>query len=231
MTHEDLVIKYNLNKKNLLSLYENIVSFLQNKGVNVSYINLEHLIETDIYKVERLIEETEKHHESCISDGAEVFLHEDIEDVGGICGRLYDILHVGCGHLWQWSSNGNNNLKFFGENAWEIGSTFYLGKSKEEIDTVWHYELEAGIIALSNLKIILNQCNYTEEFNKNIIQLFNDYMQTDLEYITSFYRTGQTKNFFENWIYNSQKIPNINIDFPLNIVRRTNKCVALIGVR
>lgn len=231
MKHEDLIGKYNLDKSKLLTLYSYIVSFLSGKGVKVSYTNLENIIETDIYRVERAIREEDKHHESCVSDGMELWQHEDMEDIGGITGRLYDILHVGCGHLYQWSANGTSNLKFSGDNAWHVGSTFYLGKSEEEIQQVWNYEAEAGVLALANLKNILQQNNFDKEFSENCIRLFNDYMNTDLEYITSFYRTGEVKNFFAKWQYNSKPLPEININFPLQIQRRTNKCIALIGVR
>jgi len=231
MTHNNLIEQYSLNKGELITLYDNIVSYLQEKGVIVSYINLEPIVETDIYRVDRQIKEADKHHESCISDGSEVFLHYDMEDVGGICGRLYDILHVGCGHLWQWSANENSGLKFYGDNAWKVGSTFYLDKPEEEIQLVYNYEREAGIIAVANLKIILQQYNYSPKFSDTLIRLFNDYMNTDLEYITSFYRTGKVKNFFENWQYQSTALPQMQVNFPLHINRRTNKCIALIGVR
>jgi hypothetical protein len=225
MTHNNLIEQYGLNKADLISLYDNIVSFLEAKGISVSYIDLEKVVETDIYKVDRQIQvkEEDKHHESCISDGAEVFLHYDMEDVGGICGRLYDILHVGCGHLWQWSANKKSGLQFYGNASWKVGSTFYLGKPEKQIQMVYNYEREAGIIAVANLIIILKQNNYTQEFVQRVTTLFNDYMNTDLEYITSFYRTGTVKDFFANWQYQSSPLPETQVDFPLHINRRTNK--------
>jgi hypothetical protein len=231
MTHNHLIEQYNLNRDHLLSLYDNIVSFLNEREVEVSYIDLERIVETDIYKIDRQIDEKDKHHESCIADGSEVFLHYDMEDVGGICGRLYDILHVGCGHLWQWSASEESGLEFYGDKAWKIGSTFYLGRPEEEIQMVYDYEKEAGVIAMANLKLILKQFHYSEVFSENTISLFNDYMNTDLEYITSFYRTYQVKNFFEKWQYKAAALPEISVNFPLKIKRRTNQCIALIGVR
>ena len=231
MVHEDLIEKYDLDKDMLIAFYDNIVTFLNEKGIQVTYIDLEPVVETDIYKVDRQIKENEKHHESCISDGCEVFLHYDMEDVGGICGRLYDILHVGCGHLWQWSANKESGLSFYGDKAWGIGSTFYLDKPEEEINVVYNYEKEAGIIALANLKIILQKYNCDKGFSGKVITLFNDYMNVDLEYITSFYRTGQVKKFFEKWLYQSETLPDMHLHFPLQIKRRTNKCIALISVR
>lgn len=99
--HEDLVIHYCLDKNTLFTLYDCIVSFLEEKGVILSYENLDPVVEIDIYATDRVFDEKEKHHESCLSDGQTVWLHDDLEDVGGITGRLYDILHVGCGHLYQ----------------------------------------------------------------------------------------------------------------------------------
>jgi len=231
MKHQDLIARYGLNEPELHTLYKSIVSFLNEKGVKVSFTNLEGIVETDIYKMERAVKPEDKHHESCISDGMEVWQHEDMEDIGGICGRLYDILHVGCGHLYQWSANGTSGLQFAGENAWKVGSTFYLKRPEEEIKLVYKYEQEAGILALANLKLILKKYNFSKEFSEKVILLFNDYLQTDLEYITSFYRTAAVENFFDKWQFNATALPEVEINFPLNIVRRTNKCVALIGAR
>src|SRR5437868_4582829 len=85
MKQEDLILKYKLEREKLFTLYDCIVSFLNKNGVKVSFANLEHIIETDIYKVERTIKEEDKHHESCVSDGKELWQHENMEDVGGIC--------------------------------------------------------------------------------------------------------------------------------------------------
>ncbi len=231
MTHQDLIKQYGLDKELLLTLYDRIVEFLNEKGVKITYINLEPIVESDIYKIDRQIKAEDKHHESCLSDGMEVYLHHDMEDIGGICGRLYDILHVGCGHLWQWSANRGSNLKFKGDQAWTIGSAYYLGANDEDLRVVWDYEEEAGILAFANLKLILNKYKFDEEFSKKVSQFFNDYLKTDLEYITSFYRTGQVKNFFEKWQLNSTELPKISLDFTLNIMRRSNKCIALLNLR
>ena len=79
MTHESLIAKYSLEKDKLLFLYDCIACFLKERGVSISYINLEPVVETDIYKIDREIKDDEKHHESCISDGKEIYLHYDME--------------------------------------------------------------------------------------------------------------------------------------------------------
>ena len=231
MTHEDLILQYGLDKEMLFALYDKIVDFLNEKGIKVTYIDLEPVVESDIYKMDRELKKEDKHHESCISDGMEVYLHHDMEDIGGICGRLYDILHVGCGHLWQWSANGESNLKFKGDNAWKVGSTYYLKASDDKLMEVWNYEEEAGLLALANLKLILKKYEFEKSFTQKVIKFFNDYLKTDLDYITSFYRTGLVKNFFENWQYNSVDLPKISLNFQLHAMRRTNKCIALINKR
>ncbi len=231
MTYEELALKYLLSQESLSVLYSHIVSFLIEKGVKISYIDLEHIVETDIYKLDREIEKKDQHHESCISDGAEVFLHINMEEVGGICGRIYDLLHVGCGHLWQWSADASSGLRFYGNAAWEIGSVFYLHRPEDEIQQVWRYEREASLLALANLKLILKLHQCDAQLSQAFIMFFNDYLQTDLEYITSYYRSGKVKDFLAQWKFGSEPLPVIQMDFPIEIKERRNKCVGLISVR
>ncbi len=231
MTHDDLIIQYKLDKKKLHRLFDKIVEFLEDKGVTITYTDLEPIVEPDIYVIDRELKNEDKHHESCISDGMEIYLHSCLEDIGGICGRLYDILHVGCGHLYQWSASDDSHLEFKGDKAWSIGSTYHLHAGEDKLREVWNYESEAGVLALENLKKILRQYKFDKTFSKKMIRFFNDYLKTDLNYITSFYRTGITQNFFDDWQYNSLTLPMINLDFKLHIKRRTNKCIALINVR
>lgn len=228
MKHNELIERYNLNEGELFILFDDIVSFLKGKSVNINFINLEPIVETDIYKVDKSFKDEEKHHETCISDGADVFMHNDIDDIGGIGSRLYDILHVGCGHLWQWSSNKQSGLKYYGGYSWKIASRFYLGADEKDLETVWGYEREAGIIAVANLKLILKNKNFNEEFKKNVVRFFNDYMNTDLKYITDFYKTGTVKDILEEWQFDSPLLPEIDLNFPIHISRRSNKCIALI---
>jgi NitT/TauT family transport system ATP-binding protein len=223
-----LLEKYNLKEQDVNILVDDIYLFLKNLGIGIIQSNLDRIVETDIYKVDRVIKDEDKHHETCISDGLDIWIHNDINDVGGVCGRLYDLLHVGCGHLWQWSANENSGLKFWGDNAWHIGSKFYLGANEDTLKVVYEYEREAGELAMANLNLILKNNKYSPDFRYNISKLFTDYLQTDLEYITNFYRTGIVKNIHDNWKLNANKVEHIHIDFELNPVRRSNKCLALI---
>ena len=231
MTHSDLISHYRLDKQMLHVLYDRIVDFLGEKGVNVTYKNLEPVIESDVYGMTDAIKPADKHHESCLSDGREIYLHDNMEDIGGICSRLYDILHMGCGHVWQWSAQTESNLKFYGEHAWSIGSTYYLGASEDKLKEVWDYEEEAGALALANLELVLKKYDFNKDFAENIVGFFNDYLKTDLDYITSFYRTKKVANFFDGWQFNARPLRVISPDFKLYIQRRTNNCIALINVR
>lgn len=87
------------------------------------------IVETSIYSecyhVDRALKDEDAHHETCVSDGLEVWLHDEVEHVGGECSRLYDLLHVGCGHLVQWAAGPESGLEFFGDEAWLMASTLF----------------------------------------------------------------------------------------------------------
>lgn len=231
MNQELLLKNYSLTEKDLFLLYEKIVKFLRDKSVSISYISLEPIIETDVYRLARALEHADAHHETCLSDGKNVWLHEDLEEVGGIISRVYDILHVGCGHLWQWSADSSSGLEFYGNRAWRIGSQFHLGASEHTLNIVRRYEREAGLICLQNLKNILAHASLGQSIDFRCIQLYTDYLATDLDYIITYYRTGKIQNFFDNWQSNTAPLESIDVTFPTIIRQRRNQCTALINVR
>src|SRR5687768_16668675 len=112
MSQTELLKKYNLDERNLQALFNNIEIYLNEKHIEVIYRNLEEAIEIDVYKIDRAFKNANKHHETCLSNGIKVWLHDNLDEVGGIAGRLYDALHVGCGHVWQWGSDETNGLQF-----------------------------------------------------------------------------------------------------------------------
>ncbi len=222
---------YSLTEYDLFKLHDYIISYLGDQGITVTLRNLEEVVETEVYRVTETRTSQEKHHESCISDGLEVYLHNDLEEVGGICSRVYDLLHVGCGHVWQWSANSKSGLRFYGSEAWRIASIFFLGKTDREINLVREYEKEAGILAISNLEIVLQQSDFRPEFRESCRKFLNDYVQNDLEYIIDYYRTGEVKNFFNGWKFELPELAPVDVSFTIDPVRRSNKCVSLISLR
>ena len=208
-------------------------------GVQVKYLSLEGVIEDliedavreNIYKMDRTVRDDNRHHETCVSDGADVWMHDDLGEIGGITGRLYDLLHVGCGHLWQWSADERSGLRFFGDAAWEIGSISHLGASKEELEMVRAYEREAGELAMANLRYILAINAFPEEFVRSFCRFFRDYLNTDLDYIVNYYITGKALPFFDRWKMGSPELRAVELGFPMTIKRRSNKCIALVSRR
>lgn len=228
-TNEEIVReKYNFRDDELLVLLEEIVNYILSKGVKITYANLEPVIETNVYTISRSIKPEDEHHETCISDGKEIWLHNDLEDVGGIMGRIYDLLHVGCGHLWQWSATAESGFEFYGDYAWEFGSQSFLFATASKISEVWRYEEEASRICMQNLAIILSEKIFTNSFKNKFLDFFNDYCVTDLHYITNYYKTGKVLGFYDDWKFDADKLPTINANISLKNKRRSNKCIPLI---
>jgi hypothetical protein len=228
----NLTSTYNLDPIEIDNLQAAIMQFLRRHGVDVVMRSLEPVIETavygEVYRVERAVQPDDAHHETCVSDGLTVWAHDEIEQLGGECSRLYDLLHVGCGHLFQWAAGADSGLEFYGDQAWAMASTFYLRAEAKLIDRVWRYEREAARLANGNLDQILEEWQFSSGFKHNVARMFNDYAVTDLAYITAYYRTGEVRSIFENWCRNADRIPPLRATFPVRPIRRTNRCVALL---
>jgi hypothetical protein len=162
-----------------------------------------------------------------VSNGSDIWLHNDIEDVGGIYGRLYDIVHVGLGHLFQWNAEPDATIEFKGDEAWLVGSTFYLFADSEKIELVKRYECEAHQIALCNLSKILHENNFATRKIEEVLRFVNDYCQTDLSYIINYYKTGEVKNIYSDWHLNSTALEPVSVN-SIIIKERSNKCVSLL---
>jgi len=231
----DLTSAYELDRGSLAEVERAICHFLAGLGVRVSQVSLDQVVETSIYSevyhVDRALKDEDAHHETCVSDGLEVWLHDEVEHVGGECSRLYDLLHVGCGHLVQWAAGPESGLEFFGDEAWLMASTFFLGRPEEEIQRVWRYEREAAQLANGNLRKVLELVDLEPAFEERLAAMFNDYATTDLAYITAYYRTGEVRGLFEGWQTGAPVIEPISTDFALRPTRRSNKCVALLSKR
>jgi len=231
----NLILQYNLDPAEVAALDSEIRAFLATHGVEVSLASLERVVEQDVYsevyRINRALAEDEGHHETCVSDGKTVWIHDQIEHVGGECSRLYDMLHVGCGHLFQWAAGRESGLSFYGDEAWEMASKFFLKAPEPEIQRVWRYEREAAQLASGNLARILEQGRFSSRFREAFACMFNDYAATDLEYITAFYRTGEVRSIFDQWQRGAAVIPSIQSDFRIQPIRRSNRCIPLLSKR
>lgn len=236
---ETILRQYNLNAQELTKLFDCIVSRLENDGITVQFSDLGPVIETNIYMSDMLARvdqhkaeqaQEQGHHETCVSDGQTVFLHHDLEDVGGITGRLYDILHVGLGHAYQWGAGETDGLRFYGDAAWDIGSRFFMFASEKELDVVRAYEKEGSRVALGNLQKIFRENAFSDGFVKEYTRFFIDQATTDLDYIIDYYRTGEARHFFENWHGSSSLLP-LDICTPIAAKKREKPAVPLISRR
>ncbi|MDI9336792.1 MAG: hypothetical protein QM539_00030 [Alphaproteobacteria bacterium] len=228
MNHKNLLDSYHVSEEDCHELFNQIIKYLNSKNVIVSFINIEQDLNTSGYEKKKSLKNEDKHIITTVSNGGEVFMCTDIDYVGGIGSRLFDILHVGCGHIWQWSASEESGLEFYGFYSWEIATKFYLNANEEELKLVWRYEREAGILAIQNLKNILETCHFNDVFKNNILRYLTDYTNSDLKYISDFYKTGIVKGLLSQWQFDSEALPEIQINFPLNVISRSNTTIPLI---
>lgn len=220
--------EYGLNEKTLLKFYKLLEDFVKSNGGIIKYVNLEKVIEMEIYDVNPELFKGVEHHETAVSNGLEIFLHEDLEEVG-IEARVYDLLHVGLGHFWQWNAGANSDLDFYDDIAWEFANKFYLGSSDSDIAEVIEYEKEAGIIALSLARKLLKKAPHISPAHKNaLLRFYSDYLRTDLDYLEHFYKSGELPEIETVW-KRSSMLPSRYVDFPINPKKRDDKCIPLIS--
>lgn len=221
--------KYGLNEKTLSVFYDLLVKFVENNGGIIKYVSLEKVIETEIYDVNPELLKGVDHHETAISNGLEIFLHDDLDEVG-FEARIYDLLHVGLGHFWQWNAGVESDLKFYDDIAWEFANKFYLGSPDTEIAKVRAYEEEAGTIALSLARKILKDASHIMPVHREaLLRFYNDYLLTDLDYITHFYKSGELPEIETVWKYSTIMLPEIYVDFSINPRKRDGKCIPLVS--
>ena len=226
---DQVYLLYQLKDYHLELLYEKILARVVTNGATITISDLSRVIEEKVLLDPDCELPEGVHHETAISNGVDIFLHFQMED--GLIGRIYDLLHLGIGHFTQWNGTIKSDLQFYGENAWQVATKSYLGASPCEIEIAEAYELEAGKIALGNLEeILLNATDFSKVTAKNILRFFNDYINTDIEYIINYYHSGILPNFFGCWKFNSKKIPSLTVSkHTIKSPReRINKCLPLV---
>lgn len=225
--------KYGIEDADLESLTEEVRRLVESTGIEVRFVDLRAVIEQDILGTDAVAEQLgsdtgEKHHETAISDGRTLYLHDELEEFG-LAGRLYDLLHMGAGHVWQWSSTADSGLEFHGDIGWELGSKFHLGATEEVLQQVYRYERESSCIAMGNLDMILTHDQvHDDEWKARMRRFLNDYLSTDLDYIVDYYRTGRVYDFTARWQRHAPQLPAIAPRFTITPKQRDNLCIPLI---
>jgi hypothetical protein len=179
--------QYNVWDNDLFRVFHAIEDHVIASGIHVEIVNLSNA--TDSW------EQDADHAETCTSDGLTIYLHNQLADHGGIATRIYDILHMGCGHLIQWWATETSGLERYGDKAREIGSVFHGDSSEQVLQDVERYEFEAWRLGISYLTKIIDTLALDGD-KQDIIQMYSDYVRTDKDYIIDYYRTWKSKNFF-----------------------------------
>lgn len=211
---------YKVSEIDLFRLFSAIESTCSDNGIDVVIVDLSQNPEDD----------GSDHAETCTSDGQTIYLHNQLKDHGWILTRIYDIMHMGCGHLIQWWAQADSGLTWYGDTAFEIGSVFHDGANEDTLMRVKAYELEAGVLGLSYIDSILDTLELTESTKQDIMQLYNDYVITDNKYIIDYYRTWVSTNFFSNWIYDQDMLTLLDLDTiqHINAAKRTTIEIGLV---
>lgn len=86
---------YKVKEQDLFRVCNALIALCEKNGVKIILTDMSKFTENDG-------DQDADHIETCTSDGEVVYLHNHLADHGGILTRIYDILHMGCGHIVQW---------------------------------------------------------------------------------------------------------------------------------
>jgi len=212
---------YNVSERDLHTVYEAFEKECKKNLIEVITIDLSWLEEEHEW-------EDADHAETCTSDGKTIYLHNQLSDHWGITTRIYDIMHMGCGHLLQRWAKEHSWLEYHGDKAWEIGSVFHMWASDELLSKVWDYELEAWTLWVQYLRNIVKKVSLQDSTPEAIIQLYSDYVQSDHEYIIGYYKTWVSTNFFSHWKFDQPILPETQIPTDITVQKRTSIEIWLI---
>lgn len=214
-TPKSVLEYYNVSERDLDTIYRAFEGQCKKYLIEVLTVNLTWMKEENEW-------EDADHSETCTSDGKTIYLHNQLSDHWGIMTRVYDIMHMWCGHLIQRWAKENSGLEYYGDKARKIGSVFHMWASDDLLLKVSNYELEAGILWVQHLREIIKEVILQDSDTESIIQLYSDYVQTDHEYIIDYYRTGKSSNFFKNRKFNQELLPEINLPIVIDIQKRSD---------
>ncbi len=176
---------YGIDQSDLHAAYKELEKMAIEAGIDLEYQDLTGFSEDEFYGND--VDEEEKHAETARSDGKKLIMEQNLEMAEGIEGRLYDLMHVGFGHMVQWSCD-DDNLLLDSEKAWAIGYRNHDESPDEVLEVVKMYEFEGGILGIQKLKEALTKTNIGEEDQEMIVQYFTDLATADREFIMSHYR-------------------------------------------
>ncbi len=185
LSFREIASKYNIKEVDLHKTYTILENMAGDLGINLEYSDLSKFIEDEHYGNE--VEEEDKHAETARSDGKTLLMEQRLELAEGIEGRLYDLMHVGFGHMVQWSSNSDSMI-LGAEEAWAIGYRNHDVSPDQVLELVKLYEFEGGVLGIQKLKEALEQTDLEDVVKVNITQFFTDLASADREFIMGHYR-------------------------------------------
>ena len=218
---ENILEYYSIPETELEQAFGVLKEYAEKLGLRVTLADLSQLTKVADPKALNLM------HDTCQSDGLNVYLHNDLKKVGGNVGRVYDLMHVGLGHGTQWAADENGGLKYFGDASWDIATKAYVGASEPDLRTVHEYEEEAGRLGLEHVRKALDDKN-NQEITQHIIQMYSDFVRRDLDYIMNYYRSGEIVDFYSNFEPGLPLLDRITIPAVLKPKSRDNPSVPLI---
>lgn len=197
LPHE-VFLTYKIDETILYELYGYLEKRAIKSGIDIHYVDMSQFSEDVFYENDHEGDlEHENHAETARSDGQELLLEKDLKKIGGIQGRIYDLIHLAFGHMIQWSVDGDE-LLLTREEAWNIGYRNHDVSPDSVLDMVRLYEFEAGMMGVQAIRRELDIMQISEQVKDRIIQYFTDYVYCDRDYIIQHYR-GNHKAFQSFW--------------------------------
>jgi len=193
---DQLMRSHNVSSTTMEKLNKDIQQLIKNDmGIPIYFYDSELLKELsgDVYRINRKLRAIPAEGiDTCKADTTGVYLEEDIEQVGGICGRTFDLVHIS-GHISQWKIDPD---------SYQFGTEDYYGVPAKKAE-VLEYEKKAMNYSLKNLENVLTNYNLKEKIN--ITKLFHLLSVKDIEYVLQLVE-GKTEVFFKgDWSINIPK--------------------------
>ena len=183
--------QYGISEQTIHVLYDAVEKRAREIGIQLEYWDLTGLVEDVLYKND--VDANETHSETARSDGKWLFLEQDLVKTGGIISRLYNLLHVGFGHMTQWSTT-DPDMAFTKEQAWALGYRNHDKSPESVLEAMQVYEFEAGMVGIIALQQIgASLPNITPEELERVVQFFTDFTHADNQFIIDHYRGKKSK--------------------------------------
>jgi len=218
--------KYIIDERLLFLVYTKLEKKAIELGVIVEYADMSGFSEDDLYENNQIETDHKKHAETARSDGKTLLLEKNLENAGGIQGRIYDLMHLAFGHMIQWSSE-DSKLLLYRQEAWSIGYRNHATSPDIVIDMMSFYEFEAGMQGIEILHEVLDSMNISQDQKERILQYFIDYAYCDRSYIIQHYR-GNHEPFQKFWKFGQAISPRESIPLIEEFIKRHTVEIGLI---